>query len=67
MRRGADDIGFMTALIDELTSVYSIDPTKIYLAGMSNGGMMTHRLAIALSDRIAAIGTVVGAMFGLRS
>lgn len=64
MRRGADDIGFISALIDELTSVYSIDPTKIYLAGMSNGGMMTHRLAIALSDRIAAIGTVVGAMFG---
>lgn len=64
MRRGADDIGFISALLDELTSQYSIDPTRIYIAGMSNGGMMTHRLAIALSDRVAAIGTVVGAMFG---
>ena len=64
MRRGTDDIGFLSTLISELTSTYPIDPTRIYVAGMSNGGMMAHRLAIALSDRIAAIGTVVGAMFG---
>jgi polyhydroxybutyrate depolymerase len=31
---------------------------------MSNGAMMTHRLGIELADRIAAIGPVVGGLFG---
>ena len=64
MKDEADDIGFLTALIDTIVATYRVDPTRIYLSGMSNGGMMAHRLAIELSDRIAAIGTVVGAMFG---
>ena len=59
-----DDIGFITALLDKLERDYPIDPNRIYVAGMSNGAMMTHQIALALSDRIAAIGTVVGAMFG---
>ena len=31
---------------------------------MSNGGMMTHRLGIELSDRLAAIAPVVATLFG---
>lgn len=64
MNGGADDVGFLTRLIDEIVATYPIDPSRIYVSGMSNGGMMAHRIAIEMSDRIAAIGTVVGAMFG---
>lgn len=64
MVEGADDITFITALIDALEAKYPIDPRRIYISGFSNGAMMTHRLAIALSDRVAAIGTVAGALFG---
>ncbi|MFP5356346.1 MAG: alpha/beta hydrolase family esterase, partial [Gemmatimonadota bacterium] len=64
MEQRVDDVGFINALIDKLQSTHRIDPDRIYVTGMSNGGMMSHRLGIELSQRIAAIGPVVGAVFG---
>ena len=49
----ADDVGFISALIDALVA-QGVDPARIYAAGYSNGGFMSERLACALSDRIAA-------------
>ena len=57
-----DDVGFISALIDKLQQDYSIDPNCIYSAGMSNGGFMSAELACALSNRIAAVGSVTGSM-----
>lgn len=64
MKDGVDDVGFIRALIDKLVVDYPIDPNRIYVTGMSNGGMMTHRLGIELSDELAAIAPVVAAIFG---
>lgn len=55
----ADDVGFISALIDWAESNYSIDPERVYATGSSNGGLMSFRLALELSDRIAAIGAVI--------
>jgi polyhydroxybutyrate depolymerase len=57
-----DDVGFTSALIDTLMTQYSIDAERIYSTGMSNGGYMSFHLACNLSDRIAAVGSVTGAM-----
>jgi polyhydroxybutyrate depolymerase len=57
-----DDVGFIRALIDELEKTRAIDPKRIYATGMSNGGMMTYRLACELSDKIAAAAPVAGAL-----
>jgi len=57
-----DDVGFIDALIDEISAQYSIDPNRIFVTGMSNGGMMSYRLACELGDRIAAIAPVAGTM-----
>jgi polyhydroxybutyrate depolymerase len=56
---GIDDVGFVAALIEELTRQHNIDPSRIYATGLSNGGMFTYRLACELSDRIAAFAAVV--------
>jgi polyhydroxybutyrate depolymerase len=64
MKHDVDDVGFIRALIDELTRRYPIDANRIHVTGMSNGGMMTHRLGIDLSDRIASIAPVVATVFG---
>lgn len=64
MTEEIDDVGFIAALIDEMLRSYPVDPDRIYVTGMSNGAMMTHRVAIAMPDRIAAIAPVVGALFG---
>lgn len=55
---GVDDVGFISALLDRVITRYNVDPSRVYLTGMSNGAMMTYRLACELSDRIAAIAPV---------
>lgn len=58
----ADDVKFLGKLIDDVCSVVTIDPKRIYACGLSNGGMMCYRLAAEMSDRIAAIAPVAGTM-----
>jgi polyhydroxybutyrate depolymerase len=55
----ADDVGFVSAMIDWLEGRYPIDSRRIYATGLSNGGMMSYRLAFELSHRLVAIGAVV--------
>jgi polyhydroxybutyrate depolymerase len=57
-----DDVGFLRALIAELESEYAIDPRRIYVTGISNGGIMAYRLACEASDLIAAIAPVAGTL-----
>jgi len=57
-----DDVAFTSALLDDLAGVATIDPRRIYATGMSNGGMMAHRLGVELADRIAAIAPVAGTL-----
>jgi polyhydroxybutyrate depolymerase len=64
MKNRVDDVGFISALIDRLIRDYPVDPKRIYATGMSNGGMMTLRLGIELSNRFAAIAPVVATLFG---
>ncbi len=57
-----DDVGFISALIDRLVTSLNVDPKRVYVAGVSNGGMMTLRLGVQLADKIAAIGSVIGSL-----
>lgn len=57
-----DDIAFTVALIEMLDAQYSIDQDKMYATGMSMGGMFSYWVACHLSDRIAAVASVAGAM-----
>ncbi len=61
-KKKADDVGFLNKLLDELPSVVNVDPRRIYVAGMSNGGMMSYRVGAELSHRIAAIAPVTGVL-----
>ncbi len=57
-----DDVGFIRKIIDHLPKYVKVDKNRIYAAGLSNGGMMSYRLALELSDKIAAIASVAGNM-----
>jgi polyhydroxybutyrate depolymerase len=59
---GVDDIQFISNLIDTLKSQYNIDANSVYSCGMSNGGYMSHTLACALNNKIAAVASVTGTM-----
>ncbi len=60
MKDQVDDVDFVRRLIDHLDRWLPIDRDRIYATGMSNGGMMSYRLAAQLSDQIAAIAPVGG-------
>lgn len=61
-RDNIDDVGFISAMIDSISLETPIDPARIYVTGISNGGMMSLRLACDLADRIAAIAPVAASM-----
>lgn len=55
-----DDVGFIKEMINKTTAQLNIDRNKVFATGMSNGGMMSYRLACELSDTIKAIASVAG-------
>ena len=61
-RSKVDDVGFIAKLIDRLHTDFNIDRKRVYATGISNGGFMSLRLAVELSDRIAAVGVVTASL-----
>ena len=57
-----DDAGFLLAVVDKLAAELLIDKKQVYVAGISNGGMMAQRMACEFSDRVAGIAIVAGSM-----
>jgi len=57
-----DDAGFIKALIDKAIAEQQADPQRVYIMGMSNGGMMAFRLAAEIPEKITAIATVGASM-----
>ncbi len=58
---GSDDVGFVRKVLIETGARLPVDATRVYATGLSNGAMMTYRLAREMSDQIAAIAPVSGA------
>lgn len=58
-RESIDDVGFLLALIDHLAASYTLDLSRVYATGMSNGGMMSYRLACEAGQRLAGVAAVI--------
>jgi polyhydroxybutyrate depolymerase len=58
--KGVDDIKFIGALMSKVQGQFSVDPKRIFVAGHSNGGILSYAIASAYSDKVAAIGVVEG-------
>lgn len=55
-----DDVGFVRAIHGELGKRFQVNPKQVFAAGMSNGAMMSYRLACEASDLFSAITAVAG-------
>jgi polyhydroxybutyrate depolymerase len=53
-----DDVRYISKLIDHLVRNNKADPNRVYVTGISNGGMMTLRLGAELSSKLAAIAPI---------
>ncbi|MCL4846393.1 MAG: esterase [Acidobacteria bacterium] len=54
-----DDVGFIAAIVDALVVSGEGDRRRVYVAGVSNGGMMAQRVGIELGSKVAAIAAVI--------
>jgi polyhydroxybutyrate depolymerase len=53
-----DDVGFLRALVEHLAAEQPINRSRVYATGISNGGLMSYRLACDAADLIAAVAPV---------
>jgi polyhydroxybutyrate depolymerase len=58
-----DDVAFISTLLDALELQLCVDTSRVFSTGISNGAMLSVRLACSLSGRIAAVAPVAGAYF----
>lgn len=57
-----DDVAFIRALVESIQKEFKIDEARIFVTGPSNGGFMTQRLAIEMSDIFSAAGVIIATM-----
>jgi polyhydroxybutyrate depolymerase len=60
--KNIDDVGYVRELLAQISEKLPVDRRRVYATGLSNGGMMSHRLAAQASDVIAAVAPVAGGM-----
>jgi len=61
---GVDDVGYLEAAIRDLSDRLNVDPSRIYMTGFSNGGMMTYRFGAEKAGLLAAIAPLAGSIGG---
>ncbi|HRQ39606.1 MAG TPA: PHB depolymerase family esterase [Chloroflexota bacterium] len=57
-----DDVGFVRAIVADLQTQAAIDAKRIYATGLSNGAMLTQRLACQAANIFAAAAPVAGTL-----
>ena len=59
---GVNDVEYIDGLIDEISSSYKLDRSRIYLFGHSNGHFMSYQYLCTSNNQIAAIAGLAGSM-----
>ena len=54
------DVQFITSMLDEVEATACVDTARVYVDGLSAGGLLASALACLRGDRIAAVGLVSG-------
>lgn len=56
-----DDGAYLVGLVDAMKTRYRVDAGRVYLLGISNGALMSYRLACDAADVFTAIASLAGA------
>ena len=60
-QNNVDDVGFLKAMLDDLSAKFNVDARLVFVTGFSNGASMAFRVGAELSRCVAAIAPVAGA------
>lgn len=60
--QNVDDVGFLTRLVGELVTRYGVDRSRVFVAGISNGGSMVLRLALEAPTFARAYAAVIASV-----
>jgi polyhydroxybutyrate depolymerase len=61
-----DDVGFLGRLVDTLVSEQLADRSRVYVVGVSNGGVMAYTVACSMTRRFAAVAALLAPMTDLQ-
>ena len=59
---GADDVGFLAALVTRVRGEFGLTNADMFMAGGSNGAQMTHAFAFHHADLVGAVATASGSL-----
>ncbi|EFC82902.1 PHB depolymerase family esterase [Parafrankia sp. EUN1f] len=59
---GVDDVAWLRSLIAHLETRYPIDPRRVSIIGLSNGGMLAYRYACEHGDELAGFAAVAASL-----
>ncbi|MBC5810352.1 MAG: polyhydroxybutyrate depolymerase [Candidatus Eremiobacteraeota bacterium] len=62
LAKKVDDVKFLSSLVEHVVKDEGADPRRVYFAGMSNGALMSYRMACEATIPIAAIAPVAGTL-----
>jgi polyhydroxybutyrate depolymerase len=57
-----DDIGFLRALIADVSTRLPVDTRRVYVAGFSDGARLAYRAACEMAGELAAVASVSGSL-----
>jgi len=57
-----EDVAYLKAVLDDVRSAFPIDPRRVYVAGLGEGGSMALRMAAEAPRAFAASATIAGAL-----
>jgi polyhydroxybutyrate depolymerase len=59
---GIDDVAFLRAIVEWSAERHGTAPDRVVVAGISNGAIMAHHLALAAGDQVAVVAAVAGGL-----
>ncbi|MGI8508761.1 MAG: alpha/beta hydrolase family esterase, partial [Gemmatimonadaceae bacterium] len=62
-KQGVDETHFVSAIMDAVERVFTIDSSRVYAVGYSDGGTLSYILACNLPNRFTAVAAVAATLF----
>lgn len=62
VQEDVDDVAFLREVLAETSREFDVDAERVFVTGISNGAMMSARVACDMADAVAGVALVAGSM-----